>query len=62
MSPNPQFLTDLVTFTGENGKLHFMCSGFDEGFLCDKPGLASLSDVNMCQGNGTPWLTLRYVD
>ena len=28
MWPNPQFLTDLVTFTEEilNGKLHFLCS------------------------------------
>ena len=29
MWPNPQFSTDLVTFTEEifNGKLHFLCSG-----------------------------------
>ena len=28
MWPNPQFTTDLLTFTEEilNGKLHFMCS------------------------------------
>ena len=28
MRPNPQFPTDLVTFTEEilNGKLHFLCS------------------------------------
>ena len=30
MWPNPQFLADLVTFTGEilNGKLHFLCCDF----------------------------------
>ena len=30
MWPNPQFLVDMATFTGQilNGKLHFLCSDY----------------------------------
>ena len=33
MWPNPQETAELITFTEDilNGKLHFLCSAFDEG-------------------------------
>ena len=38
MSQNPQFPTDLVTFTEEilHGKIHFLCSEFKNDFLLMK--------------------------
>ena len=37
-------------------------NSFDEGFLFDNPGLATLLHVNLFQGSRTQWSTLRYVD
>ena len=45
MHDTAQFPADLVTFTEEilNGKLHFLCSLFENTFL-----YCSFSEVNLC--------------
>ena len=37
-------------------------SSFDEGSLCDIPGVESLSYVNIFQDSRTQWSALRYAD
>ena len=38
-------------------------NSFDEGFLCDNPGLAKLSSiVDIFQDSRTQWSAKRYVD
>ena len=47
MRPNPQFPTDLVTFTEEilNRKLHFLCSERHEDIYLENNQKQALPDV-----------------
>ena len=50
MRPDPQFPSDLVTFTGEilNGKLYFLCSDHPFSTYCKTFQKNNFSDPLIC--------------